>query len=83
MELQEKYWASGLRVIGISLDDEAEPIRKFYREIDMNYPVAMGGDPLSQHRIVAALRDRVTSWPPWDRLGVPATAGRHGPNSSV
>lgn len=47
VELQEKYRASGLRVIGISLDDEAEPIRKFYREFDMNYPVAMGGDPIS------------------------------------
>jgi thiol-disulfide isomerase/thioredoxin len=47
VELQGKYRASGLRVIGISLDDEAGPIRKFYREFDMNYPVAMGGDPVS------------------------------------
>ena len=47
VELQQKYRASGLRVIGISMDDEAEPIRKFYEDFEMNYPVAMGGDPLS------------------------------------
>jgi thiol-disulfide isomerase/thioredoxin len=47
VELQGKYRASGLRVIGISLDDDAGPIRKFYKEFDMNYPVALGGDPLS------------------------------------
>jgi len=45
--LQEKYRASGLRVVGISLDDEADPIQRFYKEFEMNYPVAMGGDPLS------------------------------------
>ena len=43
VKLPGKYWASGLRVIGISLDDDAGPIRKFYKEFDMNYPVALGG----------------------------------------
>jgi len=33
VELQGKYRASGLRVIGISLDDDAGPIRKFYKNL--------------------------------------------------
>jgi thiol-disulfide isomerase/thioredoxin len=48
VELQEKYRAQGLRVIGMSLDDEAEPVREFYKRFAMNYPVAIAGDPISE-----------------------------------
>ena len=47
VELQAKYRTRGLRVIGISMDDEAKPVRVFYKDFEMNYPVAMGGDPVA------------------------------------
>lgn len=42
VELQEKYGNQGLQVIGISMDDEPEPVREFYQRYKMNYPVVMG-----------------------------------------
>lgn len=44
VKLQERYRDQGLVVIGISLDDSPEPVREFYREYRMNYPVAMGDE---------------------------------------
>ena len=41
-ELQNKYGNHGLQIIGISMDDESEPVRDFYQHFHMNYPVAMG-----------------------------------------
>jgi peroxiredoxin len=40
--LQEKYRAQGLQIVGLSMDDDAKPVRAFQREFRMNYPVAMG-----------------------------------------
>ena len=42
MELQNKYGDRGLRIVGISMDDSPEPVRDFYRQFKMNYPVVMG-----------------------------------------
>jgi peroxiredoxin len=42
VELQSKYGDWGLRIIGISMDDEAEPVRDFCRQFKLNYPVVMG-----------------------------------------
>ena len=42
VEFQDKYRAQGLQVIGISMDDDAKPVREFYQEFKMNYPVALG-----------------------------------------
>jgi len=42
VELQQKYADRGLQIIGISMDDGPEPVRGFYRQFHMNYPVAMG-----------------------------------------
>ena len=42
VELQNRYRDRGLQIIGISMDDDAEPVRDFYRRFNMNYPVAMG-----------------------------------------
>ncbi len=40
--LQQKYSPRGLQVIGVSMDDTAEPARVFYQQFHMNYPVVMG-----------------------------------------
>jgi cytochrome c biogenesis protein CcmG, thiol:disulfide interchange protein DsbE len=42
VQLQDKYRDQGLRVIGVSMDDEPEPVRDFYQRFKMNYPVVMG-----------------------------------------
>ena len=42
VEMQNKYGDQGLQVIGVSIDDEPEPVREFYRQFKMNYPVVMG-----------------------------------------
>ena len=42
VELQRKYGDRGLQVIGVSMDDSPDPVRAFYRQFRMNYPVVMG-----------------------------------------
>lgn len=42
VELQNQYGSRGLQIIGVSMDDGPEPVRDFYRELKMNYPVVMG-----------------------------------------
>jgi len=42
VELQNKYGAHGLQIIGVSMDDGPEPVRDFYQRFKMNYPVVMG-----------------------------------------
>lgn len=42
VELQNKYGAQGLQIIGVSMDDSLDPVREFYQQFHMNYPVAMG-----------------------------------------
>jgi len=42
VELQNKYSGQGLQIIGVSMDDGPEPVRDFYRQFKMNYPVVMG-----------------------------------------
>ena len=44
IELQKKYRDQGFTVIGVSLDDSVEPVKDFYQEFGMNYPVAVSGD---------------------------------------
>lgn len=48
VELQNKYRDQGFQVIGVSMDDGPEPVRDFYKEFKMNYPVAMGNDKLGE-----------------------------------
>lgn len=48
VEMQQKYGAQGFQVVGISMDDDAGPVKKFYEEFKMNYPVAVGDDKLAQ-----------------------------------
>ena len=46
--LERKYGKRGFQVIGISLDDNARPVRKFYARFNMNYPVVMGDAKLAE-----------------------------------
>jgi len=48
VEMQQKYGPQGFQVIGISMDDDAKPVKEFYRQFNMNYPVAVGDDKLAQ-----------------------------------
>ena len=48
VQLQDKFGAKGLQIVGISMDDSAEPVRQFYRDFHMNYPVALGGAKLGE-----------------------------------
>ena len=38
---------SKLQILGISLDDSEEPVRTFYKDFKMNYPVAVGDAALA------------------------------------
>jgi len=42
ISFQNEFGKQGFQVIGISMDDTPEPVRKFYTKFKMNYPVAMG-----------------------------------------
>ncbi len=48
VRLQEKYRDQGLVLIGVSEDDSVEPVRDFYKELSMNYPVVMGEGKISE-----------------------------------
>jgi len=48
VELQNRYRSEGFAIVGISQDDSPEPVRQFYKEFRMNYPVAMANDEVDQ-----------------------------------
>jgi peroxiredoxin len=37
----------GLEIVGTSVDDDVAPVRQFYQQYKMNYPVAMGDAKLA------------------------------------
>lgn len=45
--MQEKYRQQGLQILGISMDDADDVLRKFYREHKMNYPVVAGDQKIA------------------------------------
>jgi thiol-disulfide isomerase/thioredoxin len=45
---QRQYGPSGLQVIGISMDDDPALVRKLYKKLGLNYPVAMGDEKLGE-----------------------------------
>jgi peroxiredoxin len=48
IELQKKYAAQGLRVVGIAMDDAgSDAIAKFSHEMGVNYPVLLGTDTVA------------------------------------
>jgi thiol-disulfide isomerase/thioredoxin len=48
VQLQKRYRDQGLAVIGISMDDGPAPVREFYKQFNMDYPVALGDDKLAE-----------------------------------
>ena len=48
VELQNKLGDRGLQIIGVSMDDGPEPVRDFYRQFKMNYPVVMGNAKIGE-----------------------------------
>ena len=48
VQWQDSYGPQGLQIIGISMDDGPDPVRKFYDQFKMNYPVAVGTDRLAR-----------------------------------
>jgi thiol-disulfide isomerase/thioredoxin len=48
VKLQERYRDQGFVVIGVSVDDSVDPVREFYREFSMNYPVVMGESRITE-----------------------------------
>ncbi len=48
VQLQNQFGDQGLRIIGVSMDDGPQPVREFYQDFHMNYPVVMGNDKLGE-----------------------------------
>ena len=48
VELQNKLGGQGFQVIGVSMDDGPEPVRDFYRQFKINYPVVMGNAKIGE-----------------------------------
>ena len=46
VQWQEKYQPDGLSIVGVSMDDDAEPVKALVRQRNLNYPVIMGDDKL-------------------------------------
>lgn len=47
ISLYEKYHTKGLRIIGISLDDDPKAVAQFLKDTSLPYPVAMNSDTIS------------------------------------
>lgn len=48
IRLQNEYRNRGLQIVGISLDDDPKPVHDYYRQLKMNYPVAVGDASLAE-----------------------------------
>jgi peroxiredoxin len=46
VQWQDRYRAHGLQVLGVSMDDDASPVRALNRKLHLNYPVVMGDEKL-------------------------------------
>lgn len=46
ISLQRRYGRAGLAVIGVSMDDDAAPVRAFQRRLGVPYPLIMGDEKL-------------------------------------
>jgi len=47
IDMQNRFSAQGLQVVGISMDDSEPPVRTFQQTFKMNYPVAVGTPQLA------------------------------------
>lgn len=42
IEWQKQYASQGLQILGVSIDDDATPVRPFIEKLHVNYPILMG-----------------------------------------
>lgn len=47
VQVQDKYRQAGLQLIGVSLDDDADPVGPFAKEFHVNYPIVIGNSQLA------------------------------------
>jgi peroxiredoxin len=45
---QNTYGAAGLQIVGVSMDDDAAPVKRAYEKYHLNYPVVMGDAQLGE-----------------------------------
>jgi cytochrome c biogenesis protein CcmG, thiol:disulfide interchange protein DsbE len=45
---QRRYKSAGLQIVGVSMDDAAEPVKLAYEKYHINYPVVMGDAALGE-----------------------------------
>ena len=48
VQFQDSYGPQGFQIVGLSMDDDAKPVREFYQQFKMNYPVGLGSDKIAQ-----------------------------------
>ena len=48
VELQKKYGSHGFQIVGLSMDDDPQPVLEFYKKLKMNYPVAIADAKLAE-----------------------------------
>ncbi len=48
VDMQNRLGDQGVQVIGVSMDDAPKPVRDFYAEYKMNYPVGLGTDKVAE-----------------------------------
>src|SRR5690242_5028426 len=48
VDLQNKYAAQGLQILGVSMDDSPDPVPAFVKQFKMNYPVVMGNAKIGE-----------------------------------
>jgi cytochrome c biogenesis protein CcmG, thiol:disulfide interchange protein DsbE len=46
--LEKKYRLEGFQILGISMDDDAETVREFYKRFGIDYPVAMADEKIGE-----------------------------------
>ena len=55
LELQKQYGPRGLMILGISMDNSAEPVRRFLEKHPVNYPILMGTQQIAERYFVKGL----------------------------
>lgn len=45
---QTTYGAAGLQIVGVSMDDDATPVKRVYERYHLNYPVVIGDAQLGE-----------------------------------
>lgn len=48
IELQNKYGSQGLQIVGLSMDDSAQPVTKFAKGMKINYPIAVANEKIAE-----------------------------------